>query len=138
MEEEDEFAECQLVHNTLTVTLSYRVRSVSAAGIVSAPGPATNLNLVPNGMFYATQVIKKGWYLCKILLNGIVYASSKFGIGHAFIIAGQSNAQGIEKLGYLLPSGAGIPEWIVDTSEDRTCTKTFPASFTIMFSLKYS
>lgn len=135
MEEEDEFAECQLVHNTLTVTLSYRVMSVSATGVVSAPGPATNLNLAANGMFYTTQVVKKGWYLCEILLNGIVYASSKFGIGDVFIIAGQSNAQGLEKLGYLLPSGAGIPEWIVGTSEDRTCTKTFPASFTSMFSL---
>ncbi|ACT91391.1 sialate O-acetylesterase [Dyadobacter fermentans] len=125
----------QLVHNTLAVTLSYRVRSVSATGVVSAPGPAINLSMAANGMFYVTQVINKGWYLCEILLNGVVYASAKFGIGDVFIIAGQSNAQGVNELGYLLPSGSGVPEWIVGTSEDGTCTKTFPASFTKMFSL---
>ncbi|MCF0068873.1 sialate O-acetylesterase [Dyadobacter sp. CY261] len=125
----------QLVHNTLAVILSYRIRSVSATGVASAPGPATNLSMAANGMFYVTQVISKGWYLCEILFNGVVYASAKFGVGDVFIIAGQSNAQGVEKLNYLLPSGAGIPEWVVGTSEDKTCTKTFPASFTSMFSL---
>lgn len=125
----------QLVHNTLAVTLSYRIRTVSATGVAGAPGAAINLNLASNGMFFTTQVVGKGWYLCEILLNGVVYATAKFGVGDVFIIAGQSNAQGVDKLGYLLPSGGGIPEWVVGTSEDRTCTKTLPASFTSMFSL---
>jgi hypothetical protein len=125
----------QLVHNTLAVTLSYRIRAVSATGVVSAPGPTTNLNLAANGMFYTTQVITKGWYLCEVLLNGAIYASAKFGVGDVFIVAGQSNAQGIGNLSYQLPGSTGIPEWIVGTWEDKTCTKAFPASFTSMFSL---
>ncbi|SDD83860.1 hypothetical protein SAMN04487996_102313 [Dyadobacter soli] len=125
----------QLVHNTLAVNLGYRIRSVSATGVVGAPGAVTSLNMADNGMFYTTQVINKGWYSVEILLNGVVYASAKFGIRDVFIIAGQSNAQGVENPNYLLPSGSGIPEWIVGTSENKSCTKTFPASFTSMFSL---
>ncbi|MCF0050265.1 sialate O-acetylesterase [Dyadobacter sp. LJ53] len=71
----------------------------------------------------------------QILLNGVVYAAVKFGIGDIFIFAGQSNAQGTGDIKYALPSNANIPEWVVRTLEDRTCTKTFPASFTSMFSL---
>ena len=125
----------QLVHNTLAVTLSYRIRSVSATGVVGAPGATTNLSMASNGMFFTTQVINKGWYLVEILLNGVVYATAKFGIGDVFIIAGQSNAQGIENPNYLLPSSGNIPEWIVGTSENGSCTKALPASFTSMFSL---
>lgn len=128
----------QLVHNTLAVTLSYRIRPVSATGVVGAPGATTNLNMAGNGMFYTTQVITKGWYLVEVLMNGVVYATAKFGIGDVFIIAGQSNAQGIENPNYLLPSSVGIPEWIVGTSENRACTKTLPASFTSMFFLNTS
>ncbi|WP_026628560.1 sialate O-acetylesterase [Dyadobacter alkalitolerans] len=125
----------QLIHNTLAVTLSYKIRTVSATGVIGAAGPATNLGFASNGMFYTTLVVNKGWYVCEILLNGVAYASNKFGIGDVFIIAGQSNAQGVEKPNYLLPNSASIPEWVVGSSEDRTCTKTFPSSFTSMFSL---
>ncbi|WP_223400598.1 sialate O-acetylesterase [Dyadobacter fermentans] len=125
----------QLVHNTLAVTLTYRIRPVSATGVVGVPGATTNLNIASNGMFYTTQAINRGWYLVEVLLNGMVYATAKFGIGDVFIIAGQSNAQGIGNLAYPIPSSAGIPEWIVGTSEDGTCTKTLPASFTKMFSM---
>jgi hypothetical protein len=125
----------QLIHNTLAVTLSYRIRTVSATGVVGAAGAATNLILAANGMFYTTLTVNKGWYLCEILLNGVVYASGKFGIGDVFFIAGQSNAQGVEKDFYLLPSSADIPEWIVGTSGDNTCSKGYPSSFTSMFSL---
>ncbi|MCF2486752.1 sialate O-acetylesterase [Dyadobacter sp. CY347] len=125
----------QLIHTSLAVTLSYRVRTVSAKGVVGAAGPTTNLSLASNGMFYTSLVMNKGWYICEIMLNGVVYASGKFGVGDVFIIAGQSNAQGYGNTAYSLPSSAGIPEWIIGTSEDRTCKKTFPASFTSMFSL---
>lgn len=125
----------QLVHNTLAVTLTYRIRPVSATGVLGVPGATTNLNIASNGMFYTTQAINRGWYLVEVLLNGMVYATAKFGIGDVFIIAGQSNAQGIGNLAYPIPSSAGIPEWIVGTSEDGTCTKTLPASFTKMFSM---
>ncbi len=84
----------QLVHTNLAVPLSYRVRTVSATGVVGAAGPATNLSLAANGMFYTTLLVTKGWYLCEILFNGVAYASAKFGVGDVFIIAGQSNAQG--------------------------------------------
>jgi hypothetical protein len=125
----------QLIHNNLAVTLSYRVRTVSAAGVVGAAGPATNLSLAANGMFYTTLVVNKGWYLCEILFNGVVYASAKFGIGDVFIIAGQSNAQGTGDINYPLPGSAGVPEWIIGTSEDKTCAKDIPFAFTSLFSL---
>jgi hypothetical protein len=125
----------QLNYSNLAVTVSYRFRPVGPTGIAGAPGAATNLSLAPNGMFYALPVVNKGWYLCEILVNGVVYTSNKFGVGDVFIIAGQSNAQGIYKANYELPSGAGIPEWVVGTSEDKTCTKKLPESFTHMFPL---
>ncbi|KAA0993838.1 sialate O-acetylesterase [Dyadobacter aurulentus] len=125
----------QLIYNNLAVTMSYRIRTVNATGVVGAPGPATNLNLAANGMYYTTLTVNKGWYLCEILTNGVVYASAKFGIGDVFIIAGQSNAQGVGKPNYLLPSSASIPEWIVGTSADNACSKSFPSPFPDMFSL---
>lgn len=128
----------QLVYSNLAGTLSYRFRPVGPTGIAGAPGPATNLSLASNGMFYALPVVNKGWYLCEILLNGVVYAANKFGVGDVFIIAGQSNAQGVEDLKYQLPSSAGIPEWVVGTSEDKTCTRKLPESFTSMFPLNTS
>ncbi|WP_233791211.1 sialate O-acetylesterase [Dyadobacter sp. CY343] len=126
----------QLIHNTLAVTMSYRIRAVSATGVVGAAGPATNLSLAANGMYYTTLTVNKGWYLCEILLNGIPYASAKFGIGDVFFIAGQSNAQGVENDAYLLPSNVNIPEWIVGTFHDYTCSRHIPSgAFNGMFSL---
>lgn len=128
----------QLNYGNLAVTVSYRFRPVGPTGIPAAPGPATNLNLAPNGMFYVLPVVSKGWYLCEILVNGVVYTANKFGVGDVFIIAGQSNAQGVPKLTYPLPSSAGIPEWIIGTSEDKTCTRKLPESFTHLFPLNTS
>lgn len=125
----------QLVHNNLAVTLSYRVRSVSATGVVGVAGPVTNLSLAANGMYYTTLIVNKGWYLCEILYNGVVYASAKFGVGDVFIVAGQSNAQGTGETRYALPPNANIPEWIIGTSEDNTCTKNIPQSVISLFSL---
>lgn len=128
----------QLNYSNLAVTVSYRFRPVGPTGIPGAPGAVTNLSLAPNGMFYALPVINKGWYLCEILVNGIVYTANKFGVGDVFIIAGQSNAQGVPTLSNQLPSSAGIPEWIVGTSEVKTCTRKLPESFTHMFPLNTS
>ncbi len=125
----------QLNYSNLGVTVSYRFRPVGPTGIAGAPGAATNLSLAPNGMFYALPVINKGWYLCEILVNGVVYTANKFGVGDVFIIAGQSNAQGVKDPKYELPSGSGIPEWVVGASEDKTCTRKLPESFTNLFPL---
>lgn len=125
----------QLNYSNLGVTVSYRFRPVGPTGIAGAPGPSTNLSLAPNGMFYALPVVNKGWYLCEILVNGVVYTTNKFGVGDVFIIAGQSNAQGVPNLSYKLPSSAGIPEWVVGTSENKTCTRKLPESFTSLFPL---
>ncbi|SDD83789.1 Por secretion system C-terminal sorting domain-containing protein [Dyadobacter soli] len=128
----------QLNYSNLAVTVSYRFRPVGPTGVAGAPGPATNLGLAPNGMFYALPVVNKGWYLCEILVNGVVYTANKFGVGDVFIIAGQSNAQGIPILSNQLPPSAGIPEWVVGTSEQKTCTRKLPESFTHMFPLNTS
>lgn len=125
----------QLNYSNLAVTVSYRFRPVGPTGIAGAPGPATNLNLAPNGMFYVLPVVNKGWYLCEILVNGVVYTANKFGVGDVFIIAGQSNAQGVKDQTYQLPSGSGIPEWVIGASEDQTCTRKLPESFTKLFPL---
>ena len=125
----------QLNYSNLAVTVSYRFRPVGPTGVLGVPGAATNLSLAPNGMFYALPVLSKGWYLCEVLVNGVVYTANKFGVGDVFIIAGQSNAQGVNNLKYELPSGSGIPEWVVGASEYKKCTQKLPESFTNLFPL---
>ena len=65
--------------------------------------PWTDLDTNPLGGFYQGKITAKGgWYSLKIKLisNGIETDSvtlSRVGVGENFIIAGQSNAQGVEK-----------------------------------------
>jgi hypothetical protein len=85
-------------------------------------------------MFFGTTNMSKGWYLCEIIYNGLVYASSRFGIGDVFIIAGQSNAQGMPDPTWALPVTTNYPEWIVGSSDNKTCTKNLPEMFGTFYS----
>jgi len=124
----------QVVSSSLLATAGYRFRTLSAAGVPGVAGPTTTLPLTANGMFFGTTTMSKGWYLCEIIYNGIVYASSRFGIGDVFIIAGQSNAQGMPNPTWALPTTANYPEWIVGSSDNKTCTKNLPEMFGTFFS----
>lgn len=124
----------QVVSSSLLTTAGYRFRPLSATGVAGAAGPTTTLPLTTNGMFFGTTTMSKGWYLCEIIYNGIVYASARFGIGDVFIIAGQSNAQGVGKPTWALPATTNYPEWIVGSSDNKTCTKNLPEMFGSFFS----
>lgn len=124
----------QVVSSSLLANVGYRFRPLSAAGVAGAAGPTTTLPLAANGMFFGTTTMSKGWYLCEIVYNGLVYASSRFGIGDVFIIAGQSNAQGMPDPTWALPTTTNYPEWIVGSSDNKTCTKNLPEIFGAFFS----
>ncbi|SDG11718.1 hypothetical protein SAMN04487996_11592 [Dyadobacter soli] len=119
-------------------TISYKIKTLSVNPNVQ--GPTVNLSMASNGVFYTTTTLAKGWYLVEVMLNGVVYASSKVGVGDVFVIAGQSNAQGIggqfEPMGgWKLPATAGFPEWIVGINENYNCTKNLLDNFGEMFPL---
>lgn len=124
----------QVVSSSLLATVGYRFRPLSASGVAGAAGPTTTLPLTSNGMFFGTTMMSKGWYLCEIIYNGIVYASSRFGIGDVFIIAGQSNGQGMNDKTWNLPPTTNYPEWIVGSSDSKNCTKNLPEMFGSFFS----
>jgi hypothetical protein len=118
--------------------ISYKIKTLSVNPNVQ--GPTTNLSMAANGMFYTTTTLTKGWYLVEIMMNGSVYASSKVGVGDVFVVAGQSNGQGIggqfEPMGgWKLPATAGFPEWIVGINEDYNCTKNLLDNFGDMYPL---
>lgn len=119
-------------------TVSYKVKTLSATPNVQ--GPTVNLSMAANGMFYTTTSLSKGWYLVEVMLNGVVYVSSKVGVGDVFVIAGQSNAQGIggqlEPMGgWKLPATIAFPEWIVGINEDNNCNKNLFDGFGDLYSL---
>lgn len=124
----------QVVSSSLLATVGYRFRPLSATGVPGAAGATTTLPLTANGMFFGTTTMSKGWYLCEIIYNGMVFASSRFGIGDVFIIAGQSNAQGMPDPTWALPTTTNYPEWIVGSSDNKTCTKNLPEMFGSFFS----
>lgn len=119
-------------------TVSYKIKTLSVNPNVQ--GPTINLSTANNGMFYTTTTLAKGWYLVEVMLNGAVYASSKVGVGDVFVVAGQSNAQGVgcpndPMCSWKLPGTAGFPEWIVGIQSDYNCTKKLPETYDNMYSL---
>ena len=124
----------QVVASSLLATVGYRFRPLSATGVPGAAGATTTLPLTANGMFFGTTTMSKGWYLCEIIYNGMVFANTRFGVGDVFIIAGQSNAQGVPNPTWVLPTTTNYPEWIVGSSDNKTCTKNLPEMFGTFFS----
>lgn len=119
-------------------TVSYKIKTLSVTPNVQ--GPTINLSMAANGMFYTTTSLSKGWYLVEVMLNGAVYATSKVGVGDVFVVAGQSNAQGVgcpndPMCSWKLPATAGFPEWIVGINANYNCTKNLPETYDNMFSL---
>lgn len=120
--------------------LSYKIKTLHVNPNVQ--GAAVNLSMAANGMFFTTVTLLKGWYLVEVMLNGAVYASSKVGVGDVFLLAGQSNAQGVPSGGangtWEVPNSSGFPEWITGMDSDGNCTKQLPETYNSMFSLTNS
>ncbi|MHA4742560.1 sialate O-acetylesterase [Dyadobacter sp. MSC1_007] len=118
-------------------TLSYKIKTLHVNPNIQ--GPSINLAMAANGMYFTTTTLLKGWYLVEVMLNGAVYASSKVGVGDVFIIAGQSNAQGVPSGGpngtWEVPNTNGFPEWITGLDYDGNCTKNLPETYNSMYCL---
>ena len=98
----------------------------STGGVI--PGTTTTTLLTNNtskGYFNGSITRMKGWYSLQVKYtfssnNFTSSATTKFGVGDVFIIAGQSNGQGIQAP-WDYPSSATVPEWIVGNNEDWNC-----------------
>ncbi|QRR03460.1 sialate O-acetylesterase [Dyadobacter sandarakinus] len=116
--------------------VSYKIKTLNVNPNIQ--GAIVNLTLESNGMFYTTVNLSKGWYLVEVMLNGAVYASSKVGVGDVFLIAGQSNAQGVVSnpgKPWLLPNTTGFPEWITGLNANQNCYRGLPETINGMYSL---
>jgi hypothetical protein len=100
----------------------------ASGGVIPGTSSTTLItNNTVKGYFNGSITRPKGWYslLMKFTFNATGYTSStstKFGVGDVFIVAGQSNGQGVN--GSSFPTTA-FPEWIVGTNEDWNCRKEF-------------
>jgi Carbohydrate esterase, sialic acid-specific acetylesterase len=126
---------------------SYKIECITnrlnASGVV-VPGTSSTTLITNNtvkGYFNGSINRPKGWYSAQIkfTFNATGYTSStssKFGVGDVFIIAGQSNGQGIPdgaNPNLTFPNVASNPEWIVGFNENWDCNKNFetrPSSMT--------
>jgi hypothetical protein len=105
---------------------------LNSTGAVIAGTTLTTLitNNTLKGYFNGSITRSKGWYSLQIkfTFNATGYNSSttsKFGVGDVFIIAGQSNGQGLDDPTWSFPSTSSVPEWIVGNNENWNCKKDF-------------
>ncbi len=114
---------------------TYKIECITnrldANGVVISGTSSTTLitNNTLKGYFNGSINRSKGWYSLqvKFTFNATGYnsvTSSKFGVGDVFVIAGQSNGQGIPAP-WDYPSTVLVPEWIVGNNEDWNCRKEF-------------
>jgi hypothetical protein len=102
----------------------------STGGVIPNTTTTTLLtNNTSKGYFNGSITRSKGWYSLQVKYtfssnNFTSSATTKFGVGDVFIIAGQSNGQGVSGLTYPSPS-IPIPEWIVGNNEEWNCRKEF-------------
>lgn len=114
--------------------LSYQIECITQLldqnGNAIANTTSTDLitNNAPKGIFNGSLYRLKGWYSIEIKITTLTSSGSssfstytKCGVGDVFIIAGQSNGQGVPTN---LPSPT-IPEWIVGNNDNWQCRKEF-------------
>lgn len=112
----------------------YRISTLNASGGVVSTGGWAGLGIGSTGQFYTTLLVSKGWYRLEIGTGGpatiVSTASVKFGVGDVFVIAGQSNAQGVLNTSntWAVPSTSGFPEWLVGVNLNWGCLPTYPPS----------
>ena len=84
----------------------------------------------PKGIFNGSIYRLKGWYSVEIKTTTLTSGGSssfstytKCGVGDVFIIAGQSNGQGVNTSS--VPDGTTTPEWVVSVNQDWQCRREF-------------
>ena len=122
----------QIVGNS---TSSYRVECITTRldmnGNVIPGSNVTSLitNATVKGVFQGTIIRNIGWYSISIrytsnATNLSSSTTSKCGVGDVFIIAGQSNGQGVDRDPPHLVT-TDFPEWIVGNNTNWRCRKEF-------------
>ena len=114
--------------------LYYRTSVLDASGNATSTTGWSSLGMQSNGSYYTTPVFSKGWYRLEMGIynsfggNIAVAASVKFGVGDVFMVAGQSNAQGVndDDVPWGLPQTSGFPEWIVGVNAHWSCEQLLP------------
>ncbi|GAB3521302.1 sialate O-acetylesterase [Emticicia fontis] len=94
----------QIYNNSV---MTYKIQPLDLTGAPTAT-PATEYNITTSSghhvqnlgtstssIFYFTVSVNTGWYLLTIKDGSNRTTSKKFGVGEVFVIAGQSNAQGV-------------------------------------------
>lgn len=113
--------------------LYYRTSTLDASGNATSTTGWNSVGFQSNGSFYITPTYSKGWYQLDMgVYNSysgsiVVAASVKFGVGDVFVMAGQSNAQGVDDSNWGLPSTGGLPEWIVGVDLSWGCRREYPS-----------
>lgn len=87
-------------YSNLYPTIQYRIQKLSPqnSAYLSTPINWTSYSCGYGGLFDFAVILEGGWYQLDIqgtIQGNLQTASVKFGIGEVFIIAGQSNAQGV-------------------------------------------
>lgn len=119
-------------YSNLYPSIQYRIQKLSPqnSSYLSTPIDWTTYSCEYGGLFDFTVNLEGGWYQLEV--TGTVQgnqqtASVKFGVGEVFVIAGQSNAQGVATNLY---NGAGSAPYdgvIADLHiENAGCLRDFP------------
>lgn len=114
---------------------SYKVECITnrldANGVVISGSTVSTLitNATTKGVFNGSVGRISAWFSISIkctnnVTNASTTTTSKCGIGDVFIIAGQSNGQGVNGNGITYPTST-IPEWIVGYNSEWNCRKEF-------------
>ena len=111
----------------------YRISALNASGGIILTGSWVGLTIQSTGQFYTTVTTNKGWYQLEVARGGLSNLTTlgivKFGIGDVYVVAGQSNAQGVldANNSWSTPSTNGFPEWITSINMDWGCRPDYPA-----------
>jgi hypothetical protein len=123
----------QLLNNSnLYPTMQYRIQQLSPqnSSYLSTPINWTSYSCNYGGLFEFTEYLAGGWYQLDVqgTVNGSAQtASVTFGVGEVFIIAGQSNAQGVTGNIYNGTGSAPYDGVVADLHlENSGCISQFP------------
>lgn len=113
--------------------LYYRTAVLDASGSATSTTGWSSLGMQSNGSYHTSPTFSKGWYRLDMgVYNSfsgsiVVAASVKFGVGDVFMIAGQSNAQGVgDSNSWTVPATNGFPEWVVGVNTYWSCEQLLP------------
>lgn len=120
-------------YGNLLPTIQYRIQKLSPTNstYISTPVNWTYYSCNYGGLFNFTVNLSGGWYQLDVqgTVKGVQAATSiKFGVGEVFIIAGQSNAQGVTNSSMYNGTGALPYDGVVaDLHQDNAgCLAGYP------------